>query len=68
MSGFEEIGWIHSSTSPVTEEHRRFNAYDGIAPSVFIIEFVTGIPVHIVVQLARFCHTLNMEVGRWNKG
>jgi hypothetical protein len=44
---------------------------------VFIIEFVAGtyvehkyfelIPVHIVVQLARFCHALNMEFGWWNK-
>jgi len=44
---------------------------------VFIIEFVAGtyvehkylelIPVHIVVQLARFCHALNMELGGWDK-
>jgi hypothetical protein len=44
---------------------------------VFKIEFVAGtyvehkylelIPVHIVVQLARFCHALNMEVGGWDK-
>jgi hypothetical protein len=42
-----------------------------------MIEFVAGtyvehkylelIPVHIVVQLARFCHALNMELGGWNK-
>jgi hypothetical protein len=44
---------------------------------VFIIEIVAGtyvehkylelILVHIVVQLARFCHALNMELGGWNK-
>jgi hypothetical protein len=44
---------------------------------VFIIEVIAGtyveheylelIPVHIVMQLARFCHALNMELGGWNK-
>jgi hypothetical protein len=44
---------------------------------VFIIEFVADtyverryrelILVHLVMQLARFCHTLNLELGGWDK-
>jgi hypothetical protein len=49
-------------------KHRGFNTYDGIPPNVLIIERLAGayveykylelILVHIIVQLARFCHAL----------
>jgi hypothetical protein len=62
---------------PATKEHRRLNTYDGITPDVFTIERLAGayvehkylelIPIHIIVQLAWFCHAFDMELGRRDK-
>ena len=55
------------------KEYRRFDAYHGVTPDVFMIkrlasayvnhEHLEFVPVHIVVQLARFRHVLYMELG-----
>lgn len=60
-----------------TEEHERLNTYNGITPNVFIIELLASshvqhkylelIPVHVIVQFARFRQALNLELGRRNK-
>lgn len=62
--------------SPFTEEDERLDTYNGITPNVFIIELLARphvqhkhlelIPVHVIVQFARFRQALNLKLGRWN--
>ena len=68
---------IRSRYSLFTEEHERLNTYNGITMNVFIIELLARphvqhkylelIPVHVIIQFARFRQALNRELGRRNK-
>jgi hypothetical protein len=70
-----------NESSPITEEHRRLDTYDGITPNVFAIERLASayvehedlelILVNIIVHLAWSCQALNMELGgrdTWGAG
>jgi hypothetical protein len=74
----QEMGnGVRSRDSLFTEEHERLNTYNGITMNVFIIEllacphvqhkYLELIPVHVIIQFARFRQALNRELGRRNK-
>lgn len=73
-----ERGTVNKSGGSLfTEEHRRLDTDHGITSNVLIIEgfasayveykYFELIPVHVIMQLARFCHALHMELSRRDK-